>query len=153
MMSLLHMIYRLFYYWAHNPLPMMYTWWTAISVRCATSQGGSESCDRGAPSVAFVLWRLPSEARPSLCSVLIPLRSPLCASFWIISVWLVCCFIYLSLSICHCWWCDNDCEVLLIYLNMFLCLCYFAFLLVEHTTMLMMLQTNIFIWNIRCDFC
>ena len=90
MMSLLHTIYRLFYYWAHTQLPMMYyqlgllgrqfiTWWTTISVRCAAA-AGSDGCDRGAPSVAFVSCRLPGEARPSLSFVLIPLQSPLCAS-------------------------------------------------------------------------
>ena len=48
-------------------------------MRCAAA-AGSDGCDRGAPSVAFVSWRLPGEARPSLYSVLIPLQSPLCAS-------------------------------------------------------------------------
>jgi hypothetical protein len=38
-----------------------------------------------------------------------------------------CYFIHLSVSICYCWWCDDACEVLLIDLNIFLCLCYFAF--------------------------
>ena len=91
-----------------------------------------------------------SKTIPLLC--IDPIAVSSMCLFWIISVWLCCYFIYLSLSICHCWWCDDDCEVLLVYLNILLCLCYFAFWLVEHMSMLMMLQTNVFSWNIRCDF-
>jgi hypothetical protein len=53
---------------------------TIPGVRCATA-ASSDDCDYGAPSVAFGSWRLPGEARPSLSSILIPLQSPLCASF------------------------------------------------------------------------